>query len=411
MTERRILHADADAFFVAVARLVDPAGAGRAPLLIVGGRPGGRGVVCSASYETRAFGVRSAMPIARALRLCPDAMCVPVPAECREKSREIRRVLDRWTPVVEGASVDEWYLDLTGTEQLYGGESLEATARRIRDEVRTATGLSVTIGGGPSKLVAKLAAERAKPRADRPGATGVLVIGPEAATTFLASLWLAEFPGVGPKAQERLARNGLTTGADVLALGEGRLHAMLGPRAADWLLDRVTGRDDRPVASRESRKQMSRERTFPRDIADTSELRGELDALARHVAAALRRERLQARTITVKLRDADFRTRTASRTLAAPVESDRAVVEVARELFANLRRARRAPARLIGIAAGAFDQRGSGGAEQLPLFAPQEPTLLETERDRQLSRALDVVRERFGSAALKVGRAQRAPRR
>src|SRR5690242_18578584 len=130
MTARRILLADADAFFVSVARLVDPEGAGKTPLLIVGGSASGRGVVCSASYETRAFGVRSAMPMARALRLCPDAMCVPVPHECSAKSREIREVLERWTPIVEGASVDEWYLDMTGTEQLYKGEALERTAHR-----------------------------------------------------------------------------------------------------------------------------------------------------------------------------------------------------------------------------------------------------------------------------------------
>jgi DNA polymerase IV len=136
MPSRKILHADADAFFVSVARLVDPEGAGKTPLLIVGGSASGRGVVCSASYETRAFGVRSAMPMSRALRLCPDAMCVPVPRECSAKSKEIREALERWTPVVEGASVDEWYLDMTGTERLYNDESLEETAHRIRNDVR-----------------------------------------------------------------------------------------------------------------------------------------------------------------------------------------------------------------------------------------------------------------------------------
>jgi DNA polymerase-4 len=137
MPPRRILLIDADAFFVAVARLVDPEGAGRAPLLIVGGSPEGRGVVCSASYETRAFGVRSAMPTAHALRLCPRALLVPVPRRaCVEKSRAIRRVLERFAPVVQAASIDEWYLDLGGTEALYQHEPLEATARRVRDAVR-----------------------------------------------------------------------------------------------------------------------------------------------------------------------------------------------------------------------------------------------------------------------------------
>src|SRR5215218_5971187 len=153
---RRILLADADAFYVAVARMVDPQGAGKAKLLIVGGSAESRGVVCSASYETRRFGVRSAMPISRALRLCPDAMCVPVPRKaCSTKSHEIRTVLERFAPVVEGASIDEWYLDLGGTEKLYEGESLAMTAHRIRTEVVKQTKLSVSIGGGTSKLVAK----------------------------------------------------------------------------------------------------------------------------------------------------------------------------------------------------------------------------------------------------------------
>src|SRR5256885_15168362 len=146
---RRILLADADAFFVAVARLVDPEGAGREPLLIVGGTRESRGVVCSASYETRKYGVRSAMPISRALRLCPKAVCVPVPRKaCSEKHREIRAVLERHAPAVEGASIDEWYLDLGGTEALYHGEALAVTATRIRADVVRATGISGSIGGG-----------------------------------------------------------------------------------------------------------------------------------------------------------------------------------------------------------------------------------------------------------------------
>src|SRR5215213_7234848 len=162
---RRILLVDADAFFVAVARLADPEGAGRARLLIVGGRPGGRGVVCSASYEARQYGVRSAMLISRAERLCPQAMFVPVPrGACSRLSHDIAAVLSRYAPVVEGASIDEWYLDLSGTEALYDHEPLEVTARRIREAVIAETGLSVSIGGGTNRLVAKLAVEFAKPR-------------------------------------------------------------------------------------------------------------------------------------------------------------------------------------------------------------------------------------------------------
>src|SRR5918997_2768506 len=154
MPPRRILLVDADAFFVAVARMVDPEGAGKARLLIVGGSAKSRGVVCSASYETRKYGVRSAMPISRALRLCPQAMCVPVPrGACSRKHREIRAVLDRFAPVVESASIDEWYLDLGGTEALYHNEPLANTARRMRHAVLEEAQISVSFGGGTSKLV------------------------------------------------------------------------------------------------------------------------------------------------------------------------------------------------------------------------------------------------------------------
>src|ERR1041385_4081811 len=161
---RRILLADADAFYVAVARAIDPEGAGKATLLIVGGSRESRGVVCSASYEVRKFGVRSAMPIARALRLCPEAVCVPVPfKECWQKSAEIRTALQQFTPVVEAASVDECYLDRPGTEGLYHHEPLAATAARIRDGIRHATGLTLSICGGKKKLTSKTAFDSAKP--------------------------------------------------------------------------------------------------------------------------------------------------------------------------------------------------------------------------------------------------------
>src|SRR5216117_2474482 len=213
---RRILLADADAFYVAVARAVDPDGAGRAPLLIVGGSRESRGVVCSASWETRKFGVRSAMTIAQALRLCPDAMSVPVPGKaCSAKHREIRAVLERFAPVVEGASVDEWYMDLGGTEGVYHDEPLRDTAHRIRNAIREASGLSISIGAGTNKLVAKLAVERAKPK---PGtsADGVHIVPPGSEGEFLRTFALADLPMVGPKFQARLGALGMTRVPDVL---------------------------------------------------------------------------------------------------------------------------------------------------------------------------------------------------
>jgi DNA polymerase-4 len=397
---RRILHVDADAFFVGVARLADPDGAGQAPLLIVGGRPGGRGVVCSASYETRRFGVRSAMPIARALRLCPDAMCVPVPSMCGAKSREIRAVLERWSPVVEAASIDEWYLDLSGTERLYGDEPLEATAARIRAAVHDATGLTVSVGGGPGKLVAKLAVELAKP--SRSG-TGVHIVAPSAVQEFLDALPLAAIPGIGPRAQERLHRFGLVTVAEARARGTAGLTALLGPTAGAWLAARISGEDHRLVQPRAARKQISNERTFGQDVIDDARLQRRLLALASRVAIELRAQELRCRTITVKLRDARFRTSTASHTLTQPVESDKAIRAVVRRLFAVLRRRLPGPVRLIGVAVSGFGAEARV-AQQLGLFgAPARAPDAESERDRQLSRALDRVRRRFGDGALHLG--------
>src|SRR2546430_4431215 len=195
-------------FYVAVARLEDPEGAGKARFLIVGGSPEQRGVVTSASYEARAFGVHSAMPMARAVRLCPAATVVPVPWEaCARMSREIGAALRRFTPVVEQASSDEFYLDLYGTEELYDREPLAATARRVRDTVIAATSLSLSIGGGTSKFVAKLAAGLAKPR---PGgaADGVHVVAPGAETDFMLQFALADIPLIGPKFQQRLGPRG-----------------------------------------------------------------------------------------------------------------------------------------------------------------------------------------------------------
>src|SRR3989454_462873 len=306
VADRRILLADADAFYVSVARLIDPEGAGKAPLLIVGGSAERRGVVTSASYEVRAYGVHSAMPMARAVRLCPGATVVPVPWEaCAVKSRQIREVLLRFTPAVEQASSDEFYLDLTGTEGLYESESLADTARRMREAVIGETSLALSIGAGTSKLVAKLAAGLAKPRPGAPGA-GVYVVVPGAEGEFMRRFALADIPLVGPNAQAPLA----------------------------------------PV------------------------------------------------------RDADFTARQASRTLPEPVSSDRVVYAVARELLARLRVARRMPARLLGVALSQLVQQEAG--TQASLFELPEPAR-ETERDRQIARVIDEVRQKFGPDALGRG--------
>lgn len=399
---RRILLADADAFFVAVARLEDPEGIGREPLLIVGGSRHSRGVVCSASYETRAYGVRSAMPIARALRLCPQAVCVPVPGKaCSLKSQQVQQVLRRFAPVVEPASIDEWYLDLGGTESLYRHEPLATTAQRMRTMILQETGLHVSFGGGTSKLVAKLAVEHAKPK---PGhqATGVHVVAPGSEAEFLRGVALADIPMVGPRFQERLARLGMHTVPDVLQYDLPTLIRYLGEREARWLHDRVRGVDEREVAARLEARSISRDETFPADLDTDSDLERELLALVTRAAADLRGEGLRARTVTVRIRDYDFRNRSASRTLEEGVMTDRVILAVSRPLLSRLRAGRRVPARLlsVGLTSLAEDEAG----DQLALFErPSDAPVAETERDRAVARAVDEVRARFGPDGILPG--------
>lgn len=390
---RRILLADADAFFVAVARAIDPDGAGKAPLLIVGGSRESRGVVCSASYETRKFGVRSAMPISRALRLCPDAMCVPVPSKaCGVKSREIRKVLERFAPKVQGASVDEWYLDLTGTEGVYRHEPLAVTAHRMREAVKRETDISISLGGGTNRLIAKMAVERAKPKPGT-GADGVHIVEPGTEQDFLRTFMLADIPMVGPRFQERLGALGFRSVPDVLASDLPSLQRLLGDRAGAWLWDRCRGLDEGEVQSGHEAKSISRDETFSRDLHDDEELLRELLRLVTKAAGDLRSDGMAARTITVKIRDRDFRTRSAQRSLPERVVSDRVIMGVARELFAKLRKARRVPARLLGVALSSLAEDPK--ADQLALFKTVDP-LEETDRDRALARSVDRVREKFG---------------
>jgi DNA polymerase-4 len=397
-TPRRILLADADAFYVAVARMVDPDGAGKEPLLIVGGSRESRGVVCSASWETRKFGVRSAMPISRALRLCPQAMCVPVPRKaCSTKSHEIREILDRLAPIVEGASIDEWYLDLGGTEGVYHQEHLAKTAHRIRDEVKRETALSISIGGGTNKLVAKLAVERAKPKPGT-GADGVHIVEPDDEGNFLRTFSLAELPLVGPKFQQRLAALGMTTVPDVLQYDVATLKQWLGAREAEWLWDRVRGVSESDVESHGEAKSISRDETFSEDLHEDRDLERELLALVTRGASDLRKDGLTAQTITVRIRDMDFRTRSAQRTLDTPVVSDRVILRTAHELLAKLRKARHVPARLLGVQLSSLAQDPE--ADQFALFATGASLSDETDRDRVLAKAVDKVRERFGAKGI-----------
>ncbi len=398
---RRILLLDCDQFFVQCARLSDPEGAGREALLLVGGSASGRGVVTSASYETRAFGVRSGMPTSSALRLCPQAKVVPVPRGlCGEKSHEVREVLQRYSPLVEAASIDEAYLDLSGTESLYHHESMAVTAMRIREAVLAETAIQTSIGGGTSKLVAKLAVTSAKP-------AGVFIVQSGGEESFMATLKLGRIPGIGPVFEEELARCGLREVKDAQAIDEAGLSRLFGDGRGHWLYRRVRGIDESRVDTSHDAKSMSRDETFPQDLTRTEDLERELLALTVRLGSDLRGDRLRTRTVTVRLRDADFRTRQASRTLVSAIATDKALFTLARELLAKLRRDRNCGARLIGISASNFT--GEDGAPQMGLFgeepvAPGASGVTESDRDRRLSRAADDVRAKFGVDVLKPGR-------
>lgn len=389
----RILLVDCDAFYVQVARLEDPEGVGKTRLLLVGGSATGRGVVTSASYAAREYGVRSAMPAAHALRLCPEATVVPVPREaCVRRSRDVREVLERLSPVVQAASIDEFYLDLLGTERLFAMETLADTAERIRRTVLDETRISVSIGGSTRRMIAKLAARLAKP-----GGVHVVPSGREA--EFMGKLDLAHIPGIGPAMVASLERRGLVTVTDALGLQEGWLRKWLGDQRGTWLHQRIRGIDPTPVRSHKPRKSISSERTFSRDIDDDAELERQLMKLVVSIGGTLRKKSLRARTITVKIRDGDFTTRSAAHTLPDAVETDRAIVSVARSLFRELRRARRTKARLLGVGLSNLIDRDV--PNQIELF--DEDLALEGERDRALSRVMDDLRHRFGDQAVRPG--------
>lgn len=386
---RRILLADCDSYFVRCAMLADPEGAGKAELLLVGGRADARGVVTSASYAARRYGVHAGMPMSQAVRLCPAAMVVPVPGEMvQRKHHEVRAVLDEFAPVVEAASVDEFYLDLTGTEELYRHEPLADTARRIQQAVLDRTGISLSIGGATMRTLAKMAASVNKP-------FGVHVVEPGGEAEFIAGFELSDIPGVGPAFAEALRRRGATRVSDLLPLDEQTLVAWVGEGRGRWLWHLAHGREASTITPRAPQKSISHERTFPQDLTREEEIEAKLLYLVTETGASLRADGLKARTVTVKLRYADFTDRSASRTVAEPLESDRALYAVARGLLKKLRAQRRGGVRLLGVG---VSKLGEGEEAEPMLFEP--PQGIESDRDRRLSAATDRLRGRFGREAV-----------
>jgi DNA polymerase IV len=383
----RILHVDLDAFFVEVCRQNHPE-LRNIELLVVGGRRDQRGVVQSASYAARGFGIHAGMPIAEAVRLCPDATFFQGSfGNYTRASRAVRRVLDDFSPAVVMSSLDEAYLDFGGTERLYP-VSLLPVAEQLREEVKRTTGLDCSVGIGPNRMIAKLASDSAKPR-------GLMEVRAGWEEGFLAGLPLRAMPGVGPKTAERWAELGLTDVYQVQNMTESALGRLLGADARAVKL-RAHGQGGTTLRPQRLPKSVSRETTLSRDLRDPAELERILALLTARVAAQLRDEQILARSVTMKLRHDDFRTVTRRRTLEIATDLDAEIYQAARALFRGafdeVRRRDRG-VRLIGVAA-----TNLGTAAEEDLFESPERSRL-----RVLTAAVDKVRGKFGFDAVRPG--------
>lgn len=385
-TGRAILHVDLDAFFAAVEQLDHPEWRGKP--VIVGGDPSRRGVVSTASYEARVFGVRSAMPSARAAALCPGAIWAPARfSRYREISNAVFEIFRSESPLVQPVSVDEAFIDVTPGS--HSAEDPIAIAERIRSRIAE-LGVTASVGVATSKTVAKIASDHDKP-------DGLTVVRPGEEEAFLAPLPVRDMSGIGPKSAERLRQLGIRTLGDLAALDEQTALTVFGSHGPTLVL-RARGIDERPVHENDPAKQVSKERTFASDIHDADELRSVLDSLSAQVGRRLRTKGVAGRTVQVKLRFSDFTTRTARRTMPQPSDDERVFGRVARELLSS-HWSPGVGVRLLGVGVSGFEERG----QQLTFQdATDEPVAHAS--DGELVRGIDAVRERFGEDALRFGK-------
>lgn len=371
-----------DAFFVACEVRRDPSLAGKP--VIVGGKPTGRGVVSTASYEARKFGIHSAMPSSRAHRLCPDALFVRGHFDDYiETSRRLHAIFDEMTPSVQMASLDEAYLDLTGTERLWG--TPEVAAVRLRQRIAESERLTASVGVGTTKCVAKIASDFQKP-------DGMTIVQPGEEAAFLAPLPLRRLPGVGPKSFEKLAVFGVKTIGDLAAMGEERLEALFGD-AGRSLWARSIGRDRGEVETDTERKSLGRETTFDVDLTEEDQVHATLSRLAEDVGTRLRRKGFTAHRVTLKLRSPDFHTITRAVTLPQATNLDLDLLSAGRDLLRKNWKPGQ-PIRLIGLTTSGLVT----DEPQLDLLGDER-----REREANLSRALDTIRERHGRGVIRRG--------
>ncbi len=370
---RSILHVDLDAFFASVEQRDHPELRGR-PVIVGGGDRDQRGVVSAASYEARRFGVHSAMSLREAGRRCPDGVFLPVDGRrYQAASRDVMAVLRRFTPLVEPISIDEAFLDVTASADLFGdGPTI---ARRIKDEIRSDVGLTASVGVATTKLVAKIASDLRKP-------DGLVVVPPGEEAAFLEPLAIGRLWGVGERTAAALADFGVKTIGDLAALPPDVLVRRFGKHGAS-LVDRAHGLDADPVHEGDPAKSVGHEHTFDVDTTDRELIERTLLAMSDGVAARLRAAGVRAGTIAVKVRDSSFRTLTRQRTLAEPTDMTEPIYRVALELARPELRGIRV--RLLGVTASNLGDR-----EQLAMFSSDDP------RRRRAVEAADAVRRRFG---------------
>jgi len=384
---RKILHLDLDAFFCAVEELHDPSLRGTA--FAVGGKPDQRGVVSSCSYAARQFGVRSALPMSQAVRMCANLVIRPPNFKAyRAASEQVMTRLNNLTPFVEQISIDEAFMDVTMLP-----DNAETIARRLQAQINAELGLPCSLGVAANKLVAKIANNIGKERAgkDKPP-NAILVIPPGQEAAFLAPLGTRELWGVGPKTAEQLAKFGIKTIGDIARYPENKLIRQFGKHGEE-LAQRSKGIDNRPVETEGEAKSVSKETTFSQDVRDAETLKRTLRGLADGVGRQLRKNELSGTTIKIKLRWSDFTTLTRQVTLNQPTQHDNEIYEAALDLFTKAWPKGRA-VRLIGVGVSSFE----GGAFQPTLWdAPRPP------QDNRLESVLDALRDRFGEGVVKRG--------
>jgi DNA polymerase-4 len=375
---RTILHVDMDAFYASVEERDRPELKGKP--LIVGGMAG-RGVVAAASYAVRRFGVRSAMPMSEARRLCPEAICVaPRMRRYQEVSAQVFAIFHEFTPLVEGLSLDEAFLDVTGSERLFGEAAVIGAA--VRRRIRAVTELSASVGIAPNKSLAKIASDLNKP-------DGLFCIGPHNLHEVLDRLPVERLFGVGAKSLPAVLASGLVTFGDVARAGDEQLWRAFG-KHGKAMQARAAGLDERPVVPGREEKSISAEETFDEDIRDARVLERRLTALADRTAGRLRAAGLSAGRVTVKIRRADFSTYTRQCVLEPPTQDTAAVCAGARRLLSTwLAGHRNVALRLLGVGAGELS-----AVRQPDLFAEG------SGRDSRLDSAIDGIRDRFGSRVL-----------